>query len=1070
MAQETAVEDGSRTTGRKRHVLSIAIRIFAISIVVMIAIAWFQRETIADNFIADALAENDTPATYQIERISPQQQVLTDIVIGDPDRPDLTIERLVLDITPRWGFPEVTRVTVVRPRAYGSYREGELSFGALDPYVFSEEEDGGAVFPDLELFIEDGRALLDSDFGRIGLSLDGGGHLRGGFNAELAAVGEEIALGGCSVDAPTLYGTASVDAERPHFVGPLRFDALECRENDLALQDGAVQLDVFAHRNFVDFEGDFDARFAGVDYTDVAAGAIGGEGRFSWRDGRLNALYDVSLADVASGAGGARQLTVEGRVRAVDQFARVDVEGDVSGEGLVLGRDLDGALANARAASEGTLAAPLIAQIRSALLRELPGSELVAAFEVRKLGQRTSVIVPEARLRGGSGATLLALSRVQLGMGDSAIPSFSGNLQTSGLGLPLISGRMEQGQGGALELRLAMREYAAGDSRVAIPRLAVLQDRAGRIAFQGEVVASGALPGGTARGLRLPVDGTVDQSGAIALWNGCRDIAFDGLAISNLTLSNQSLTLCPPRGRSILRYGDEELRVAAGVSSLDLRGELAETPIRLRSGAVGMAYPGALAASDLDILLGPPDNGQRFTISDLRADLSGDSIGGEFAGADVFLAPVPLDILGANGSWSYTDDGLQLTDARFMVEDREETDRFEPLLADGAELTLFDNRITATSNLRHPESMVMVSRVRLAHDLTDSSGSADLSLAGLTFSENFQPTDLSQLALGVVANVRGTIFPSARINWNESGVTSTGEFSSRDLDFAAPFGPVEGASGRVVFTDLLGMTTAPDQRIQLASINPGIEIYDGEMGFQLIDGERLLITGGQWPFMGGTLSMRPTEMNIGVEEFRTYTMDIEGLQAARFIERMELSNLAATGTFDGTIPIVFDPDGNGQLVSGELVARPPGGNLSYIGELTYEDMGFFANYAFQTLRDLQYDSMEIDMNGPLTGELVTQVRFEGIRQGPTAERNFVSRAIADLPIELRINIRAPFYQLMTSVRSLYDPAAVRDPRDLGLIEGDGAPSPEEPDGRIIIDELLNEPKPDIQPPESEAMR
>ena len=36
-----------------------------------------------------------------------------------------------------------------------------------------------------------------------------------------------------------------------------------------------------------------------------------------------------------------------------------------------------------------------------------------------------------------------------------------------------------------------------------------------------------------------------------------------------------------------------------------------------------------------------------------------------------------------------------------------------------------------------------------------------------------------------------------------------------------------------------------------------------------------------------------------------------------------------------------------------------------------------------------------------------------------------------------MNIRAPFYQLMATIRSMYDPSAVRDPRSLGLITDDG---------------------------------
>ena len=339
--------------------------------------------------------------------------------------------------------------------------------------------------------------------------------------------------------------------------------------------------------------------------------------------------------------------------------------------------------------------------------------------------------------------------------------------------------------------------------------------------------------------------------------------------------------------------------------------------------------------------------------------------------------------------------------------------------------------------MREPKTLNEVTRVDLAHNLNDGSGYADLAVDGITFDENFQPLALTARALGVVANVVGTVTGTGRIDWNDVGVTSTGRFSSDALDLAAAFGPVKGASGTVVFTDLLGLTTAPNQRIKVAAINPGIEINDGEIGFALRTGEVLSLTDARWPFLGGTLEMRPLDITIGAEETRTYLLVIEGLEAARFIERMELNNLSANGTFDGTIPIIFDAKGNGRLENGVLKSRAPGGNLAYVGDLSYEDMGVFANYAFQALRDLSYDQMDIGMNGPLTGELVTQVRFEGIGQGESAQSNFITRRIAELPIELRINIRAPFYQLMSTTRSLYDPSAVRDPRSLGLLRDDG---------------------------------
>jgi len=77
------------------------------------------------------------------------------------------------------------------------------------------------------------------------------------------------------------------------------------------------------------------------------------------------------------------------------------------------------------------------------------------------------------------------------------------------------------------------------------------------------------------------------------------------------------------------------------------------------------------------------------------------------------------------------------------------------------------------------------------------------------------------------------------------------------------------------------------------------------------------------------------------------------------------------------------------------------------------------------------------MEGDLGGEVITRVSFGGISQGKGAERNLITRQLAKLPIRFDVNVRAQFYQLFGSLRSLYDPAMVRDPRDLGLIDAQG---------------------------------
>jgi len=1083
--------------GRKRRLILRVLGLGLLVLLLALAIVWFNRNTIADDLIGDALRDAGVEASYTVERISPEMQVLRDVVIGDPARPDFTAERIEIDTALRFGLPDLRQVRVIGARLFGSYHQGVLSFGALDPLIFTEDETPFA-WPDLDLAIADGRGLIDSDYGRIGVKLTGSGHLQDGFVGELAAAAPALALGDCSAARATLFGQIRIDEQRPRFTGPLRFSQLACGGATLA--GGAVQLDGGASPDFAAFDGKLALRTGAAELAGSRAATLGGEGTFHWAQGRLITSYDLALGNLVMPFASFAELALEGRANAGEGFAMLQTDGELRGSGIRLGGDLDGQLAGAMRAANGTLLAPLLARLRGGLSRELRGASLAASYTARRNGGQAGVVVPQASLRGGSGASLLALSRVRVSFASGGLPRFEGNFATGGDGLPRLAGRMEQAGAGPLTMRLRMSEYAAGDARLAVPEMALTQSTGGQIRLAGQVLASGPLPGGYARGLAVPVDGVIGADGAISPWQvslgqGCRAVRFDSLRLANLSLGRQSLLLCPPRGLPILRYSGGALRIAAGSTGLTLRGTLGETPITVATGPVGFSWPGRIAARNLAITLGQPGAATRFVVSDLAGDWAAGGIAGRFAGADVFLAPVPLDILQAGGTWRYAGGQLSLAGASFMVQDREEVDRFKPMQARDASLTLASNVITANAVLHETSRDTAVARVDIVHDLGTAAGHADLVVEGIAFRpQGLQPRDLSELAYGVVSLVDGSVSGTGRIDWGgidrgEGGVRSTGQFSSTALDFAAPFGPVKGASGTVRFTDLLGLTTAPDQRIAIAAINPGIEIFGGELGFQLRDGRVVEVTGGTWPFLGGTLRMRPVTLNIGVEEIRTYVIEIEGLEAARFIERMELNNLSASGVFDGTIPIVFDAAGNGRLQGGLLTVRPPGGNLSYVGQLSYEDMSFFSNLTFSALRDLRFSAAEIRLDGPLTGELVTKVNFEGIGQGESATSNFLIRQIARLPIRLRINIRAPFYQLISTTRSLYDPSAVRDPRGLGLIAGNGRRLREAVDGQTVeaqdalaaqtalaaeaaaqaAAQTRQRGEPDIQPPESEAL-
>lgn len=1015
--------------GRRRRVLGVLLGVSVLGLGGL----WLARERLADRVISGQLESYGLPATYKIASVGPTRQVLTDVVIGDPAHPDLTVERAEIELVATLGVPTVGKVVLIRPRLYGSYKAGHFSLGSLDKLLSGG---GGGGIPDLNLVLDDGRARIATDYGALGIKAAGNGNLRDGFAGILAAVAPALETGSCKAERTTLFGTIRTSAGEPRFAGPLRIAALTCAGPGLVVRDAGMQIDATLGAALDSVSGKAGLTTGAVRWQGESAARLTGSSSFTMRGGDLTGTYRLAGQGV-DGALSAASLAVDGMLRTRDRFARIESEGMLAGQDLRPGAALDTALAGAVRASADTLGAPLLDQLRRGLHREGRGSRLAAGFTLRQTGEIASLVVPRAVLRGGSGADVLSISRLQLAAGGKAGIRASGNLVTAGAGMPRLSGRVERSPGGMITARLAMPEYRAGDARLAFPSVVVVNTPRGEIGFTGTARLSGALPGGRAEGLVIPLDGIWSARRGLAMGRRCLPLAFQSLSVANLTLDRRSLTLCPGRDGAIVRSDARGLRVAAGASSLAVTGRLGDTPIRIASGPLGFAWPGTLAAQSLAVELGAPAHPSRFQITSLTARING-GVAGRFDGTEVRLDAVPLDILAATGNWTYAGGKFAISGAAFQLEDRQKDDRFRPLIARDATLTLENGRIAAGAVLREPKSDREITRADIAHELASGRGFADLAVPGVRFDDQLQPDTLTYLALGVIANARGEARGTGRIDWTPERVSSTGSFTTDGLDFAAAFGPVKGVAGTVVFTDLLGLVTAPDQRLKIAEINPGIPVDNGELSFALQGNGVLMINGAHWPFLDGTLDLLPTRMVLGAAEVRRYTLHVVGLNAARFVERMELTNLAASGTFDGDLPLVFDENG-GRIEGGMLIARAPGGNVSYVGELTYKDLSPMANFAFQTLRSLDYRKMSIGMDGALDGEIVTRVRFDGVRQGDKAKKNFITSRFANLPIQFNVNIRAPFQKLIGSFKSLYDPSFIRDPRTLGLVDHAGRP-------------------------------
>ncbi|MEQ8772313.1 MAG: hypothetical protein RIC51_05680, partial [Erythrobacter sp.] len=689
-ARDTGTDGEEDSVRRARRGVWIGAFLLGLLLLALLAV-WGAREDIAGSAMDDRLAALDIPAQYEIVSLTAREAVLADIRLGDPDRPDLTAKRAVVGLRYRLGLPRIGRVRLEGARLYASWQDGALSLGALDPLL--EPGEGEPGLPDIDLELVDARALVLTDYGRVGIKAQGSGRLDDGFSGELAASAPGLGSEGCRAGGATLYGDVTSEAGALSFAGPVRLREAQCGGLRLARADIAARLVVPASFDALDARFDLAAeRIAG---GGGAAARLTGSGRAGWAEGVFNLRHDLAVEGVDAGFGRFARIEADGALRSVDGFARSEWDGEVTGEGLGLAAfDGDGA-AQLESAVQGTPIAPLAARFARNFRAASRDGRVRADLTARIEDGALSLVIPEARLESGAGEAILAASRVSWSAG-----ALRGNLMTGGAGLPRITGRMEQAEGGGdLVFRLAMAPYeassrdgaAAAGARLAVPRMELRRTGAG-FAFAGLVETSGPIPGGRVEGLRLPLSGTYGN-GTLAIGRRCAAIAFEGLSYAALELGRESITVCPDSARAMLVY-DRALRLSLAAEDLALAGTLGGARLRLGAARAGLASEG-FAVDDARIVLGEDEAAIRLSAATLTGEIAG-GLSGRFAGGAAGLDAVPLDLAALSGDWRYEDDMLRIERGGFLLSERNGDEaRFEPLVARDALLTLDEDTIRA---------------------------------------------------------------------------------------------------------------------------------------------------------------------------------------------------------------------------------------------------------------------------------------------------------------------------------------------------------------------------------------
>jgi translocation and assembly module TamB len=988
-------------------------------LVAAIAVVWIERRPIAIHFLKGEFERRGVTATYHLDRVGFRTQQVSNLVIGDPKRPDLVARYAQIQMRLQWnGSFEVYRIVARGVRLRGRLVHGRVSWGQIDK-LLPPPSNKPFQLPSFALDVADSSIALATPFGPVGVALEGNGQLSGGFKGRAALTSPRLIPGRCGALNLRANVAVAVVARRPQIDGPITLDRFNCPASRFDVVAPRFDAAATFNESFTTVDGGgrmaIQSLTAGANALAAFAGELTFVGPISDVHGRVKLAAQRSrLATID-----ADRTRLNGNYGLDSKAGTFALIGDFAADSARLAPSMLAGVTEPLAAAAKTPIGPIASSIGNAIGRTARNFNTAGKIRVVNFPGGGAARIQSAEIIGPNGAR----ARVFGGSGVTYYwPAYAlridGNIEMSGGGLPSGRVSLRQRRAGAPMSGIAeLAPYAVNGTRLALAPIRFGPGPGGSTALSTLAQLDGPFPDGRVQALRIPITGRIGRGGSFAFGTSCAVVSFNYLKTGVLQLGPARLPICPVGSAIVFKSPGGPVLASARFRGPVLNGRLGSSPLHLAA-AGGQIVGKQFSVSSLAMRLGRDASPVVFDAARLTGSFVGAGVSGKFSGAKSTIGNVPLLLSDASGSWLVHNGDLSLNSA-LTVSDRDPNPRFYPLKSDNVHFTLAGDYVRATGTLRHDGTLV--SDVNIEHRLSTGAGHALLDVPGLTFGPGLQPDELTRLTEGVVALVNGTISGQGRIDWSGGGkVTSTGDFSTANLDLAAPFGPVTGMSGTIHFNDLLGMTTPPGQVMAVKSINPGILVENGVIHYQLLPHQLVKIERGEWPFMGGRLILQETVLNFARPTAKRLTFQVVGFDAKQFVDSLGFSGLEITGTFDGVLPMIFDENG-GRIVGGRLDSQPPGGEFKYSG--TKPKAGMMAGAVFELLRDLKYRSMIVRLDGDLAGEFATRITIDQVALGSGGglAGKIIRGAFSKVPLKLNLNISGPFRALIQMAKAFKDP-------------------------------------------------
>ena len=516
-----------------------------------------------------------------------------------------------------------------------------------------------------------------------------------------------------------------------------------------------------------------------------------------------------------------------------------------------------------------------------------------------------------------------------------------------------------------------------------------------RVLANGEVTLAGAMPGVDLKPTRLI--GNVSAVQAIEGWrvqtqnNTCVGFTSEGIGAGTLKFAAMTVPLCPVDGRFVRQENGRSIgRIDLGDLSLpfvtgDSNGTFGVDDAALEwvaGDAFSMTVKGTkfhlpLQFSVDDLLIDGDTPEVVFTFADgpatLKARLGETRFGGSMVPANVTSRDFVFD-----GMTTQAGIDGDMRAGHVRIADLNPEAVYQPVVAElSARMT--DGIVKLQGPIRNEARNLVIANADMSLHLGTFTGDAQILMVPLQFDlGELQPVHLSELLRDVLINARGGLSGGADFDIDSGALSGTGYVDFSDIIFdTLNVGTVTGVNGRINFTDMLALTSAPSQRLTIDHMDPGVPMQDGEILFQIVEGTTTKLEGAKWPFADGSLEIMPTVI-IADEDFETITMQAKELELEQLIQVFEIPDLMATGTVSGTFPVDIE-GANIMLRQAELIADETGGWLSYRGEAleTAKGQHEYADHAFEALKALDFRVMRLVADGNMIGRILLSVDLLG---------------------------------------------------------------------------------------------